>query len=94
MNLDPNENEYIGRLKDMMEYCLLDSCVKTLYAEFVNNLKLNPAEEEILSLHFFNPFDLNLSILDNEDQKNLENLLYKFVSSELRNDAKRKPIIR
>ncbi|MBT4805378.1 hypothetical protein HON71_04355 [Candidatus Woesearchaeota archaeon] len=94
MNLNPNENEYIGRLKDMMEYCLADSCVNTIYAEFVKDLNLNSAEEEILSLHFFSPFDLNLSSLDNDDQKNLENLLYKFVRSELKNDAKRKKIIR
>jgi len=94
MNLDPNKNEYIGRLKDMMEYCLVDSDITTLYAEFVKDLNLNPAEEEVLSLHFFNPFDLDLSCLDNEEKTNLENLLYKFVRSELRNDAERKPIIR
>ena len=87
MILDPDKNEYIGRLKEEMEYYLVDSSGSTLYAKFVKDLKLNPEETEILSLHFFNPFELDFSSLDKKDKKNLESLLHKYCISELKGQA-------
>jgi hypothetical protein len=90
MNLNPDENEYLGRLKDAVEYYLFDSCGSTLYAKFVKDLKLNPEETEILSLHFFNPFDLDLSGLDETDKSHLESLLFKYCRLDLKCQAEKR----
>jgi len=87
MNLDPNENEYIGRLKDLMEDYYISFGGKNLYKEFVKDLKLNFEEKTILKTHFFHPLDLDLSRLNEPSKGHLENLLHKYCRLELEGEV-------
>jgi hypothetical protein len=83
MNLDPNQNEYIGRLKEVMKDYLISFGSENLYAEFVKGLKLTTGEEDILRKHFFHPLDLDVSQFSEDDKPHLEKLIFKYCQSEL-----------
>ena len=78
MNLDPNENKYVAKLKDVMEEYLVSFGGKTLYEDFVKTLKLTDPEEEVLKKHFFNPFDLDPSQFTKTDKTHLKELIFKY----------------
>ena len=78
MNLDPNENKYVARLKDVMEEYLVSFGGRNLYEDFVKTLKLTDPEEEVLKKHFFNPFDLDPSQFTKTDKTHLKELIFKY----------------
>ena len=78
MNLDPNENKYVARLKDVMEEYLVSFGGRNLYEDFVKRLKLTDSEEEVLKKHFFNPLDLDYSQFTKTDKTHLKELIFKY----------------
>ena len=86
MNLDPNENKYVARLKDVMEEYLVSFGGRNLYEDFVKRLKLTDSEEEVLKKHFFNPLDLDYSQFTKTDKTHLKELIFKYYRKDKEGD--------
>jgi hypothetical protein len=86
MNLDPNENKYVAKLKDVMGEYLVSFGGKTLYQDFVKRLKLTDPEEEVLKKHFFNPLDLDYSQFTKTDKTHLKELIFKYYRKDKEED--------
>ena len=85
MILDPNKNEYIGKLKDLVE-CYTGSLAGGLN-EIVDTLDLTSEEILVLDKYFVTSKDLNLSSVTDIERGHLESLIFKYCRLDLETQA-------
>jgi hypothetical protein len=85
MDLEPEKNIYIGKLKELVnDY---NGVTGGGFYELVDVLSLSPAEISVLSKYFIQPTELDFSSTNEIDEESLQSLLFKYCRLELRTRA-------
>ena len=86
MDLDPEKNIYVGKLKKVVD-AYQDPDLGGGLNEVVDSLNLNSDEILVLAKYFVTPRTLNLSSANEEDQSHLRSLIFKYCRLELETQA-------
>jgi hypothetical protein len=83
MDLDPDKNIYVRRLKEVIEDCMNKPCGYNHYQRLVDGLELNENEEIVLNEYFLMPDKLNFDFASADEITHLKQVVFKYFRVDL-----------